>query len=128
MSEEHKSALAAGRSEGAAVRRYLEALGNRQHRRDRPRKAASERLVAVENELAGADPLRRLLLLQERRTLTAQMEQAEVESDAQELEDGFVQVAASYARRKGIDYATWREAGVPAAVLRRAGIARRREA
>jgi len=128
MSEQHKAALAAGRSEGAAVRRYIEALGTRQHRRGRPRNVTSERLVAVESELGSADPLRRLLLLQERRSLTAQLEQAEVESDVQELEDGFGQVAASYAARKGIDYATWREAGVPAAVLRCAGITRRREA
>ena len=32
--------------------------------------------------------------------------------------------AAEYGRRKGITYAAWREAGVPSAVLSRAGIAR----
>ena len=33
-------------------------------------------------------------------------------------------VAKSYGQRKGIDHGTWREAGVSAAVLERAGIAR----
>ena len=41
---------------------------------------------------------------------------------AQSPEDAFVAVAAAYSRRHHIAYATWREVGVPAAVLRRAGV------
>lgn len=37
-------------------------------------------------------------------------------------EDAFVAVAASFGRRYGIDYATWREFGVAASVLARAAI------
>ena len=44
--------------------------------------------------------------------------------DLSELEKGFVDAAAEYGRRKGITYAAWREAGVPSAVLNRAGIGR----
>ena len=34
----------------------------------------------------------------------------------------FVAVAASFSQRRGIDYGTWREVGVPAEVLRAAGL------
>ena len=36
----------------------------------------------------------------------------------------FVQAARPYGERKGISYAAWREAGVDAAVLKRAGVRR----
>ena len=37
----------------------------------------------------------------------------------------FVKVARSYSERQGITYTTWREIGVDAAVLSKAGITRR---
>ena len=37
-----------------------------------------------------------------------------------------MKVARSYGERKGISYATWRTAGVTAAVLQKAGVARTR--
>lgn len=39
------------------------------------------------------------------------------------LEDEFVEHALIFARRKGITYGAWRDVGVPAHVLARAGIA-----
>ena len=39
-----------------------------------------------------------------------------------ELEDGFVKAAAAYGRRHDITYEGWRQAGVDAEVLARAGI------
>ena len=44
--------------------------------------------------------------------------------DLDELEGAFVEVAKSYGERKGIAYATWRDVGVSAATLKRAGIGR----
>jgi len=44
--------------------------------------------------------------------------------DLTALEDAFVQWAPVYAASKGISYAAFRTAGVPAAVLKRAGIRR----
>jgi len=38
------------------------------------------------------------------------------------LEAEFIAVAAAYGAQRGICYETWREAGVPAVVLRKAGI------
>ncbi len=35
-----------------------------------------------------------------------------------------MKTAAKYAERKGISYAAWRELGVPADVLKKAGISR----
>ena len=44
--------------------------------------------------------------------------------DMNELEQGFLRAAREYGERKGITYAAWREAGVSADVLRKAGIGR----
>ena len=42
------------------------------------------------------------------------------------LEKEFVRVAKAYSEKKRISYGAWRDAGVPAVVLKRAGIARTR--
>ena len=42
------------------------------------------------------------------------------------LEEAFVGAASEYSDRKGISYSAWRELGVPAAVLKRAGVKRTR--
>ena len=127
MSVEHKAALAEGRDQGRAVRRYLEALEAHKPRRGRKRTPDSmkKRLVAVEAEIAGADPLKRLHLVQERFDLETALEASESKIDLNQLEKDFVKSAAPYSERKGISYSAWRELGVPAAVLEKAGISRR---
>ena len=40
------------------------------------------------------------------------------------MESAFANVASAYSDRKGISYGAWRSAGVPAAVLKKAGVAR----
>ena len=84
----------------------------------------SERLQEVEVRIAEADALQRVHLIQERRNLERRLATAgeDTGADLPALEDAFVEVAAAYGERKGIDYQTWREAGVPADVLSRAGI------
>ena len=126
MSDTHKAALAEGRDQGRAVRRYLEALEAHKPRRGRKRTPESmeKRLTAIEEKLPQADPLTRLQLVQERMDLQRQLEAADSTVDMQALEDEFVKAAPDYSRRKGITYAAWREAGVDPAVLRRAGIRR----
>ena len=44
--------------------------------------------------------------------------------DISGLEKGFVRDAKAYSDSKGITYASWREVGVPADVLKKAGITR----
>ncbi|HEX8804001.1 MAG TPA: hypothetical protein VF743_07400 [Acidimicrobiales bacterium] len=126
MSEEHKAALAEGRDQGRAVRRYLEALDANRPKRGRKRSTDSmkKRLAAVEGEIASADPLKRLHLVQERLDLQQAIEASEATDDLQALENEFVSSAATYSARKGISYSAWRELGVPASVLERAGISR----
>src|SRR4029450_4096322 len=64
MSNQHKAALAEGRDQGRAVRRYLEALEAHKPRRGRKRTPESmkKRLSTVEAEIAVADPLKRVHL------------------------------------------------------------------
>jgi hypothetical protein len=126
MTAGHKAALAAGRNESRVVKTYLDALeSNRPKRgRKRSRDSIEKRLQQVDAELADADPLRRLHLYQERLNLQAELEAMASKVDLDALEDEFVSVASSYSSRRGISYAAWREAGVGAAVLRKAGITR----
>ncbi len=129
MSSTHKAALAAGREEGRAVRRYLEALESTKPRRGRRRTSESitRRLEVIDTKLLDADVLARLHLIEERNRLQAELaEQGDDAVDLPGLEEDFVAVAADYSERKGISYSTWRESGVSASVLRQAGIARTR--
>jgi hypothetical protein len=126
ITDAHKAAMAAGRSEGRAVKNYLEAL--EQHRPKRGRRRTSEsinaRLEKIEDELATADPMTRLSLVQERLDLTDELKNMDEAVDLTEVEEGFVGAAKSYSERKNISYKAWREIGVPPAVLKRAGITR----
>jgi hypothetical protein len=126
MSDDHKAALAEGRNQGRAVRRYLEAMEAHKPKRGRKRTPESvrRRLERIDGELAQADALKRLQLIQERLDLTAELETAETKTDLTELEAEFVKAAAAYSSRKGISYAAWRELGIEPAVLKRAGISR----
>jgi hypothetical protein len=126
MSNEHKAALAEGRDQGRAVRRYLEALEANKPKRGRKRSPESmkKRLQTIENEIVGADPLKRLRLIQERLDLQAALEASESSTDLEALEKDFVNAASTYSERKGISYTAWRELGVPSSVLERAGISR----
>ena len=126
MSDEHKAALAEGRAQGRAVRSYLEALDAHRPKRGRKRTPDSmrARLAKIEATIDTADPMTRLQLVQERLDLAAAIAAAETTVDLTALEEGFIAAAAGYGERKGISYAAWREVGVPAAILKRAGISR----
>lgn len=128
MSAEHKQALAVGREESRAVRRYLEAL--EAHKPKRGRKRTSEgiqaRLRAIDSKMSAADPLSRVHLVQEKMNLENELANKGESVDLGALEKGFVKAARSYGERKGITYAAWRAAGVDATVLRKAGVPRTR--
>ncbi len=126
MSDSHKAALAEGREQGRAVRRYLEAL--EAHRPKRGRKRTTEsvqrRLTAIDEKVNEVDALTRLHLVQEKMNLEAELASTDNTVDLGSLEEGFVAAAAPYGQRKGITYAAWRQAGVDPGVLRKAGIKR----
>ena len=99
-----------------AVRRYLDALRAGPPPPPRPSKATVERRLAqIDDDLVTAPPIRELKLVQERHDLR------EVAA-WYEREDAFVAAVRPYSRRHGITYETWRAVGVPASLLRRAGI------
>ncbi len=126
MSDEHKAALAEGRELSRAVRLYLDAL--EAHRPKRGRKRTPEsieaRLATLDAKIEGAEPLQKLTLVQERIDLAKELDSMENTIDPASFEPGFVNAAARYSELKGISYAAWREVGVPAAVLRDAGVSR----
>ncbi len=126
MSDQHKAALAEGRTQGRAVRRYLEALDANKPKRGRKRTpdTIQRRLAAIEEELRTSDSLRSLNLRQERINLRDELGTMEKKVDLVTLENDFVTAAKEYGARKGISYDVWREAGVTAATLRKAGISR----
>jgi hypothetical protein len=126
MSAAHKEALALGREQGRVVRRYLEALDAHRPKRGRKRTPESikRRLADIQGRINQAVPLERLQLVQERMNLQAELATKSAKVDITALENAFVAAAKSYGERKGITYAAWREAGVEAAVLKKAGIRR----
>lgn len=128
MSDEHKAAIAAGRVEAGAVSNYLDALESNKPkpgRRVSPEKL-QERRANIDAQLAAGDikPIKRLELMQAIRDIDDQLGALQAEPDTTAVEAGFVAHAAAYGTRKGIAYTTWREFGVPADVLNKAGITR----
>lgn len=126
MTDQHKAALAEGRTEGRAVKRYLEALQQNRPKRGRRRTPDSikKRLAEIDASYDGVSALQQLQLTQERMNLQRELETMGAKVDHSALEAEFVETASKYAQRKGISYAAWRELGVPADVLKRAGIGR----
>lgn len=126
MSATHKKALAVGRAESRTVRTYLEALKRNKPKRGRKRTPESIRrrlnTLAVEHETA--DSITQLKLTQEKLDLEAELKNLTSARDIAPLEKEFVKVARSYGERNGITYTAWREIGVDAAVLKKAGIDR----
>ena len=128
MSAEHKEALAKGRAQGRAVREYLAALEQRRRPGRRlDRETLESRLPEVQKQIDDEpDPAKRVELIQKRLDLEERLVELAEEPDLEALENAFVSAAAEYSERKGITYTAWREAGVPAAVLKRAGVRRTR--
>ena len=127
MTDEHKAALAEGRNHARIVNRYLEALEAHKPKRGRKRTVdtVKKRLATVERELGSAAGLTRLTLLQERRDLEVELAGMQGGTpDLSGLEKEFAKVGKAYSARKGISYGAWREFGVPADVLKKAGITR----
>jgi len=124
MSDDQRSAIVRGRKESRAIDEYLRYLEQNRPRRGRRRTPDRVRMLLdqVIADLDGATGVHRLELLQQKKDLEVELWRLENQVDGKELEDAFVEHAASYSERKGISYDTWREAGVPAEVLERAGI------
>ena len=128
MSDEHKAAVAQGREQGRAVRDYLAALNEekRPGRKVDP-ETLSQKITQVQEQIASEpDSAKRVEHIQKRLDLEAQQADASGQVDLESLEQDFIEAAKEYSERKGITYSAWREVGVPAAVLKAAGIPRTR--
>jgi hypothetical protein len=117
--------LADGRRQGKAVRDYLTALqtSSSKPRGRRPAQSPEEIQAKLDAE---PDPVKRLDLIQKRLDVEERLAAENDSRDLEALEEDFVAAVKPYAERKGLSYTALREAGVPAAVLKRAGIARTR--
>lgn len=126
--KEQREKMVAGRLEQIAVKAYLDAVEKRLAReRKRGRPKSPEKMRARLDEIDGQlpvenDTVKQLLLVQERINIVRDLEDILNNEEFQELEDRFVKVASSFSDRREIEYAAWREMGVTADVLKRAGI------
>ena len=128
MTTTHKAALARGREMSSIVDRYLSVV-NVPKKRGRKVSPVTlrKRLAAAEATVKSSSGVAKVLAAQEVRDLRARLAESGGDSaDTKSLEASFVKVARQFSANRGISYAAWRDAGVPAAVLQRAGIARTR--
>lgn len=127
MGEEHKAALAKGKSEAAKVRKYLKALEAGQPGGAARAKVLEQRIERLRDDIANEDNLlRRVKLIQKRFDTEDKLKDVDTSIDFDALEADFIGVVDSYSERNGISYHTWREVGVPARALKAAGIKRTR--
>jgi hypothetical protein len=128
MTAEHKAALAKGREQGRVVREYLAALAEeKKPGRKLDPETLQRRIDETQQQVdAEPDPAKRVELIQKRLDYEDRLADMGEQVDLEALEKGFVKAAKDYSERKGITYSAWREAGVPAAVLKDAGIPRTR--
>ena len=129
MSPAHKKALAEGRTMSATVDRYLAAVNTPKTRGRKVTKAAlTERLTDAQAQVKTATGVDKVLKAQEVRDLQAKIAKTNVANgaDVKSLESAFVKIAKTFGENRGIGYGAWRDAGVPADVLKRPGVARTR--
>ena len=128
ISADHKAKLAQGRNESRVVSKYLEAISAGKGKRGRKRtpESISMQIAKIDRELTAAPAMRRLELTQKRADLDAERNRLLARVDLAGVEKDFVKVAKSFAKRTGISYSAFRSVGVPADVLKRAGIGRTR--
>jgi hypothetical protein len=123
MSNEHKEALAQGRKEARAIKAYLSALESRKPGRPVSKESLQKRVERVNEKLEATDnPLDRVDLIQSKIDIEKALAELGNSQDIASLESGFIENVGSYSERKGVTYTAWREFGVPASVLRKAGI------
>lgn len=132
ISEEQKKDMEYRREQRKIIDRYLDFLGSKaKKKRGRPRspETIERQLDVLQGKLDAAKGSNRLQYLQKKRKLLVDLEEITApdlsEDDGAEAQDQFIEVAAEYSKHSGIEYETWRDADVPADVLKAAGVERR---
>jgi len=129
LSSAHKKALSEGRSLSATVNAYLSAVNTPGRRGRKVSRATLEtRLTDARTRVKSATGVDKVLAAQEVRDLQAKLAQMSTTTgvDVKRLEGDFVKVAKRFGENRGITYGAWRDAGVPAVVLKKAGVPRTR--
>lgn len=120
--EEWKQASRAGHAQAKAINEYLAMLDVPQTR------LPSEKLLhKLQGEMQSEKGVKKILAIQ--RFNDARMRLLLATSGGpgrEEIELAFIEHVKPYSEKKGITYGTWREAGVPARVLKAAGLAQAR--
>jgi hypothetical protein len=125
LSTSHLEALDKGRKAGNAVRAYLTHLEQSTPRRRGRRVNWQTRLEASQAALeTTTDVVERLRLTQAVQTAQEHLNVAQEDAHVASLEAGFIEWGKHYSEAHGISYAAWRQIGVPARMLREAGITR----
>ena len=123
VSDAHKDALEVGRSEARIVKAYLEELKENQPKRGRKRTAetVTKNLADVEEALIERtyeSEVDRLVLMQRRKDLATELDVLNAKTKRTSFEEAFIGVVKNFSERRGIEWDTWRQIGVPARVLR----------
>jgi len=129
LSASHKRALAEGRTMSATVDRYLSAVNTPKRRGRKVSKTALvSRLAEARTKAKSASGVEKVLAAQEVRDLQIRIANMDAAggNDIKSLEAAFVKIAKQFGENRGIGYGAWRDAGVPAVVLKKAGVARTR--
>lgn len=130
LSAGHKKALAEGRTLSATIDHYLSVINTPKRR---GRKVSSHdlevRLARAITKKKTASGVDKVLAAQEARDLQkrlAEMKTTSGATDLKSLEAAFIKAGKRFSENRGISYGAWRDAGVPAKVLTKAGVARTR--
>jgi hypothetical protein len=114
----------------ATVDRYLSVVNTPKRRGRKVTKATLERrLVAAQADAKSATGVNKVVAAQAVRDLETRLATIHAASgtgDLKRLEAAFVKIAKRFGENRGIGYGAWRDAGVPADVLKKAGVARTR--
>jgi hypothetical protein len=130
MSTAHKQALAEGRAASKVVDRYVVAINAPKRRGRKVSRATLEtRLVEARARSKTATGVEKVFATQAVRDLQEKIAKANAGNgaDLKALESDFVRVAKKFSTSRSVSYGAWRDSGVPADVLKRAGIARTRD-
>lgn len=121
-----EAASAGGRAETRAINDYLLYLETSKPRRGRKRdpERIKAQIADLDTKLAGVHGVRKISLLQKRLDLQKELSRLEMSTEGDTYEANFIKHGAAYSKRRGISWETWIEAGVPRAVLAKAGIER----
>lgn len=123
------AAVTAAKIEATRISLYLRALEKKQKGPGQKRNPAvlAKRIEQAQAQVKARTGLARLQAVQRLRNFQRQATDPAMNGNFGRFEKNFIASAKSYGARNNIDYGTWRHCGVPASVLKQAGIAQTRE-